>query len=97
MAKNRKRKKRKLKRRYGQQDKVVFRQVRREEIQERPETVKERLMEIRGHQQAVRERQEHIRRVYERILPPGMTYSEYMGYIEEKKTEAKEKGAHFRY
>lgn len=76
---------------------MVFGRVRREEVQERPETVKERLMEIRGRQQAVRERQECIRRAYERILPPGMTYTEYMGYIEKKKTEAKEKGAHFRY
>lgn len=98
MAKNRKRKKGKLKRKYGQQDKIVFRRVvRREVVQERPKTIKERLIETRERQQAGREQQERVKRAYERVLPPGMTYTEYVEYIEKKKAEAREKGAHFRY
>lgn len=98
MAKNRKRKKRKLKRKYGQQDKIVFRRVvQRETVQERPKTIKERLIETRERQQAGREQQERVKRAYERVLPPGMTYAEYVEYIEKKKAEAREKGAYFRY
>lgn len=98
MAKNRKRKKGKLKRKYGQQDKIVFRRVvRREVVQERPKTIKERLIETRERQQAGREQQERVKRVYEKVLPPGMSYTDYVEYIEKKKAEAREKGAHFRY
>lgn len=98
MAKNRKRKKGKLKRKYGQQDKIAFRRVvRREVVRERPKTIKERLIETRERQQAGREQRERIKRAYEKVLPPGMTYSEYVEYIEKKKAEAREKGARFRY
>lgn len=98
MAKNKKRKKGKLKRKYGQQDKVIFkRMVYQETKQEHPETIKEQLIETRKRQQAGREQQECVKKAYERVLPPGITYGEYVKYLEEKKAEAREKGAHFRY
>lgn len=99
MPKSRKRNKGKHKRKYGHQDKVVFRRVvRRETVeQERPLTLKEKVVLFRDRQQAGRESAERLKSIQERVTPPGMEFSDYLQYIEKKKDEAREKGAYFRY
>ncbi len=99
MPKSRKGNKRKHKRKYGQQDKVVFKRVVRREVvqQERPLMLKEKVVLFRNRQQAGQESAERLKSIQEKITPPGMAFSEYLQYIEKKKEEAREKGAHFRY
>ncbi|GEM_PF-4165751 len=98
MPKSKKRGKRKPKRKYGQQDKVVFKRVRREEKQTvKPPTLKDRLVVMRERQQAAQESAERVKEIKEKIIPPNMSYADYMGYLDKKKKEAKEKGAYFRY
>ncbi|MCM1217527.1 MAG: hypothetical protein NC331_13950 [Lachnospiraceae bacterium] len=99
MPKSRKKNKGKHKRKYGQQDRVVLRRgVRLETVeQERPLTLKEKAVLFRDRQQAGQGSAERLKSIQERATPPGMTFSEYLQYIEKKKEEAREKGARFRY
>lgn len=92
MPKSRKGNKRKHKRKYGQQDKVVFKRVVRWEVvqQERPLTLKEKVALFRSRQQAVQESAERLKSIQEKITPPGMAFSEYLQYIEKKKEEVLE-------
>ena len=99
MPNSRKRNKGKHKRKYGQQDKIVFRRVVHREVveQEQPLTLKEKMALFQDRQKAGRGSAERLKSIQERVTPPGMAFSEYLQYIEKKKDEAREKGARFRY
>lgn len=92
MPKSRKRNKGKHKRKYGQQDKVVLGRVERQEVveQRRPPTLKEKVILLRDRKQAKQESAKRLKSIQERVTPPGMTFSEYLQYIEKKKEEVLE-------
>jgi len=91
MPKSRKRNKRKHKRKYGQQDKIVFKRVVRREIveQECPSTLKENLTLFRERHQAEQKSAERMKSIQEKITPTGMVFSDYLKYIEKKKEDAR--------
>ena len=99
MPKSKKRSKKKHKRKYGQQDKVVFKRIVHREVaeQERPKTPKEKIDLFQKRQQAGREAAERLKKMQEKIVPTGVTVSDYLQYIEKKKEEAREKGMYIRY
>lgn len=94
MTKSRKGNKRKHKRKYGHQDKVIFNRVAGPEAvgQGSPMAVKEKMILFQNRQQAGKESEERLKGIQE-IIPQGMTLSEYTSYIEKRKREAKEKGS----
>lgn len=99
MPRSKKRVKKKHKRKYGQQDKVVFKRIVHREVveQECPLTLKEKVVLFRKRQRAGQEAMKRMKKMQEKIVPSGMVFSDYLQYLKKKKEEAREKGVHIHY